>query len=155
MYIYEVRNRIQHDVHVAEVQQVELESLSGGEFFFDWSQEQNYTVLKLCRTDSGEILGLASVELVPTEWIYRIRLLSVSKHNLGRHKKYDRIIGNLITHVCNLAIEDFGEKACVILVPKTVLLSHYVEKYHFTRVGSLLCLTISEMFKLIEEYDHD
>jgi len=155
MYIEEIRNKIRHKVRVGHLLTQEFDFVSEGEFFFDWRLEKTSEVLKLFRQDTGEILGLMSVENVDQEWMYKINLLSVSKANSGSRKKYDRIVGNLITYVCKRAVEDFGEKACVILIPKTNLRQYYMDKYLFKPVGYVLCLTIMEMFKLFEEYDHD
>jgi len=46
---------------------------------------------------SSEILGLISLERIPSEWRVQIRLLSVSNENQGKGKKYANIAGNLIS----------------------------------------------------------
>lgn len=155
MYIVEISSNIRHKILITQVDQNDYDGLNPERYFFDWKREKYFEVLKLYRVDINDILGVMSIQTKSDEWYYHIRLLSVSIENAGYTKIYDRIVGNLITYVSKRAIEDFGEKACVTLVPKTKLMSHYIQKYHFNPVGNVLCLTIPEIFTLIEEYDHD
>ncbi|HAC14685.1 MAG TPA: N-acetyltransferase [Bacteroidetes bacterium] len=155
MYIEEISTGIRHKIVITQVDLHDYERLTPERFFFDWKKEKYFEVLKLYRVDINDILGVISIQTKSDEWYHHIRLLSVSIENAGYTKIYDRIVGNLITYVSKRAIEDFGEKACVTLVPKTKLMPHYIQKYHFIPVGNVLCLTIPEIFTLIEEYDHD
>lgn len=155
MYVEELTTGIRHKINISHVDLNDFDVLLPERFFFDWKKEKPFEILKLYRIDKNEILGVMSIQPKPDEWYYHIRLLSVSIDNAGFAKKYDRIVGNLITYVSKRAIEDYAEKACVTLVPKSKLMSHYIEKYHFKTVGRVLCLTIEEIFNLIEEYDYD
>ena len=81
------------------------------------------------------------------------RLLTVSAENRGKTKKYDRIAGNLIVHAAKIAIEDYGELACVSLRPKTEIANHYIKRYRMKRTGVSLSLEIPEILELINEYE--
>ena len=155
MYVIELKTGINLKIGITHKDLDDFDVLTPERFFFDWKKEKSYEVLKLFRIDNNEILGVISIQRKPDEWYYHIRLLSVSIDNAGFAKIYDRIVGNLITYVSKRAIEDFGEKACVTLVPKSKLMPHYIQKYHFKPVGNVLCLTIQEIFTLLEEYDYD
>lgn len=155
MYIEEISTGICHKIVISHVDLNDYDRLSPEKYFFDWKKEKAFEVLKLNRIGMDEILGVMSIQTNSDEWFYHIRLLSVSIENAGNSKIYDRIVGNLITYVSKRAIEDFGEKACVTLLPKTNFMPHYIQKYHFKLVGNVLCLTIPEIFTLIEEYDYD
>ena len=90
----------------------------------------------------------------PTEpWIL-IRLLTVSLENKGtKTKEYERITGNLITHVCQEAKKRFQVNAMVALKPKTILRNHYIATYGFEQAGNLIALTGMELEELLKAYE--
>jgi len=98
---------------------------------------------------------LVSLETFLDESRIEIRLLAVSKENMGKNKKYDHIAGNLIAFACIQSIKEFGEWACISLIPKTELIEHYKKKYSMLPAGKSLFLDGSELIQLIIEYDHD
>ena len=104
---------------------------------------------------SRDILGLVSLERIPNEWRLHIRLITVSKENKGKGKRYDRIAGNLITHVAKIAILEFGELACVSLRPKSQIAQHYIDKYNMNITGITLSIEVPEILELIKLYDND
>ena len=93
------------------------------------------------------------MERIPTEWRIHIRLLTVSRENKGKDKKYDKIAGNLIAYVSKLAVEEFGELACISLRPKTLIAQHYIDKYNMNTTGITLSLEVPEILNLINQYD--
>ena len=94
-----------------------------------------------------------SVEHRRREKLFHIRLLTVSFENKGKGKKYDRIIGNLITFIAKIAVREDAEWACISLKAKSNIEQHYIDKYYFRRRGNLLSLEWPEIAKLIELYD--
>ena len=72
-----------HSVEIKPIEDDDYKTLSKGRFFFDWKVEQDYEVYKLQIVGTNEILGLISLERIPTEWRVHIRLLTVSKENQG------------------------------------------------------------------------
>ncbi|MBI3235799.1 MAG: N-acetyltransferase [Bacteroidetes bacterium] len=137
------------------VEKEDFKSYKEDRYFFDWRIEKNQEVYKLQIMGSSDVLGLISIERYPEEWRIHIRLLTVSKENKGKGKKYDRITGNLITHVAKTAIVAYGELACVSLKPKTQIAQHYIEKYKMNITGMTLSLEVPELIDLINLYDHD
>lgn len=142
-------------VEILPVESDDFKSLRKDRYFFDWNIERNQEVYKLQIIGSVDILGLISVERIPKEWRFHIRLLTVSKENKGNEKKYDKIAGNLIAHVAKIAILEFGELACVSLKPKSQITQHYINKYNMNLTGITLSLEVPEILDLIKLYDND
>lgn len=155
MIIVETSTGKKFIVEILRVENHDLKSLGKDRYFFDWKTEQNKEVYKLCKKGSNDILGLISLERIPSEWRIHIRLLTVSKENKGRGKEYDKIAGNLIAHAAKIAIVEFGELACVSLRPKSQIAQHYIDKYCMNITGMTLSLEVPEILNLINDYDHD
>ncbi len=155
MKVIETSTGKEYSVEILPVESFEFRTLSKKRYFFDWNTEREREVYKLQIVDTGDILGLVSLERIPEEWRIHIRLLTVSKENKGRGKKYDRIAGNLITYVAKIAILEFGELACVSLRPKTQIAQHYIEKYNMNKTGVTLSIEAPEILDLIKLYDDE
>ena len=145
----------EYPVEILPVESEDFKSLGKVRYFFDWRIERNQEVYKLQMTGSSDILGIVSMERIPDEWRIHIRLLTVSKENKGSGKKYDKIAGNLITHVAKIAVLEFGELACVSLKPKSQIAQHYIDKYNMHITGMTLSIEVPEILDLINLYDHD
>ena len=155
MKIIDTSNGKEYPIEILLVESEDFKSLKKVRYFFDWRTERNQEVYKLQMTGSNDILGLVSLERIPNEWRIHIRLLTVSKENKGNGKKYDRIAGNLSTHVAKIAILEFGELACVSLKPKSQIARHYIDKYNMNVTGLTLSIEMPELLDLINLYDHD
>jgi hypothetical protein len=132
----------------------ELKALRGNqEFKFKWSAEAKFETYKLCRTDTGQLLGLMSVTNSPEAFAVEIRLLESAKSNVGKGKKVDGIAGCLIAWACRLSIKR-GYDGWIKVVAKTKLIKHYVEKYRMTQIGNSQVCAIQqdESISLIFEY---
>ncbi|MCB0761090.1 MAG: N-acetyltransferase [Flavobacteriales bacterium] len=155
MYIVEVSSGDKHEVLVLPVEESDYKQLTKTRFYFAWKAEVAYEVYKLLLIRTGEVLGLVSLERIPEEWRVHIRLLSVSKENAGKHKKYDRVAGNLIAHASKIAVRSYAELACVSLKPKSHIAQHYIDQYGMRRTGMTLSLEVPEILDLISYYSHD
>ena len=153
MKITEVSTAKDYTIEIVPVEDIDYKSLKKDRYFFDWKEEKEQEVYKLIREGSDEILGVISVERIPTEWRIHIRLLTVSRENKGKDKEYDKIAGNLIAYVSKLAVEEFGELACISLRPKTLIAQHYIDKYNMNTTGITLSLEVPEILNLINQYD--
>ncbi|WP_146948813.1 N-acetyltransferase, partial [Cyclobacterium qasimii] len=102
-----------------------------------------------------EIIGLISLEKIPEEWRVHIRLLTLSKGNIGREKQFDRIAGNLIAYAARIAVKEYAEYACVSLRPKSQIAQHYIDKYNMKLTGMTLSIEVPEILDLINQYDHE
>ena len=100
---------------------------------FNWGKHKTQEVYKL-RLESDEvILGLMCIEGRPEMDAVEIVLLEVGKENLGATKRLDHIVGCLISFAC---LESFirGYEGFTFLMPKTVLITHYRNKYGFEHI---------------------
>jgi hypothetical protein len=155
MNIVEISTGKACSVEILPVEKEDFKSFQEDRYFFDWRIEMNQEVYKLQIVGSSDVLGLISLERFPDEWRIHIRLLTVSKENKGHGKKYDKIAGNLITHVAKIAVVEYGELACISLRPKTQLAQHYINKYKMNLTGITLSLEVPEILDLTDVYDHD
>lgn len=155
MNVVEVSTGILCPIEVLLVGNSDYKSLSKARYFFDWKEERNEEVYKLVMKGQNDILGLVSIERIPTEFRVHIRLLTVSKENVGRGKAFKKVAGNLIAHVAKIAVADYGELACVSLRPKSSIAQHYINKYNMNVTGLTLSLEVPEIIDLINQYDHD
>ena len=144
-----------YQVEVILVESADYKSLSKARYFFDWKEERGEEVYKLVMKGQREILGLVSMERIPSEWRVHIRLLSVSKENKGSARVFENIAGNLIAHVAKIAVTEFAEFACVSLRPKSSIAQHYIDKYNMNVTGMTLSLEVPEILNLINQYDHE
>jgi hypothetical protein len=142
-------------IEVLPVTNTDFTSISKARYFFDWKEEKMEEVYKLVLKGQKDILGLVSIERIPSEWRIHIRLLTVSVENKGKEKQFDKITGNLIAYVAKIALADFGQMACVSLRPKSSIAKHYMTKYNMNMTGMTLSLEVPEIVNLINKYDHD
>ncbi|MEW4925649.1 N-acetyltransferase [Algibacter sp. 2305UL17-15] len=155
MVIVETSTGKKYQVTISLVDDIDYKTLKKERYFFDWKEEQGFEVYKLRVIGSSEILGLMSLERIPSEWRIHIRLLTVSFENQGKKKIYDNIAGNLIAHAAKIAVADYAELACVSLRPKTEISKHYIDKYKMILTGMTLSIEVPEILNLINLYDHD
>lgn len=155
MKIVEVSTGTTYPIDVIPLEEADYKSLSKARYFFDWKKEEEREVYKLLIRGQSDILGLVSIERIPSEWRIHIRLLTVSVENKGKMKKYERIAANLITHIAKMAVADFGELACVSLKPKSSIAKHYIDTYNMRITGATLSIEVPEIITLINEYDHE
>lgn len=155
MIVVEVLTGKIYKAEVMPVENTDYKLLSKARYFFDWKEERSEEVYKLVLKGHKDILGLVSIERIPSEWRIHIRLLTVSIENKGNGKVFENITGNLIAHVAKIAVVDFGELACVSLRPKSLITQHYIEKYSMNITGMTLSLEVPEIVTLINKYDHD
>lgn len=155
MTVVEVLTGEKYAIEVLALENTDFKSLSKTRYFFDWKKEKTQEIYKLVMKGQHDILGLISIERIPTEWRIHIRLLTVSIENKGKGKIFEKIAGNLIAFVSKIAVIEFGELACVSLRPKSSIVQHYITKYNMNITGSTLSLEVPEIINLINEYDHD
>ena len=155
MKIIDTSTGKKHLVEILPVEIDEFKTLRKNRYFFDWKIEKNQEVYKLQINGSSDILGLISIERISQEWRIHIRLLTVSKENRGKEKKYDNIAGNLIAYIAKIAIREYGELACVSLRPKSQIAQHYIDKYNMNITGMTLSIEVPEIINLINLYDND
>jgi hypothetical protein len=155
MVIVETSTGNSHQVEIKLVDDADYQVITKARYFFNWKTEKHFEVYKLCIFGSSEILGLISLERIPSEWRMHIRLLTVSIENQGRNKIFNKIAGNLIAHAAKIAVASYAELACVSLRPKTEIAKHYIDTYNMTVTGLTLSIEVPEIIHLINRFDHE
>lgn len=153
MLLIEAHTNQKYHAVISLVEKHDYEKITKARYFFDWKKEKGNQIYKIKVQGTDDILGLISVLHIPKEYRIHINLLTVSKENKGKNKKYHNIIGNLITHVSKIALREYGELACVSLKPKSNIAQHYMDTYGMNATGKLLSLELTEILHLIAKYD--
>ena len=147
-----INNEISNEkikVSISEIEVNELEKLTG--FQFDWENEIDFEVFKLYSKKSNEIHGLISIARIFEELRIEIRLIELSKVNIGSKRKFSRIAGILIAFACKEAFSN-GFYGFVSLIPKTRLIEHYQNKYGFIQFGKHLAVELKSSENLMNKY---
>ena len=155
MYVVDTDNGKKLKALISEVDESDFKTLTKSKYYFDWSTEKDFELYKLIIEGKFEILGLISLVRIPDELRIHISLLTVSKDNVGKGKKYENIAANLLTHASEIAIIEYAEFACVSLKPKGRIAQHYIDKYDMNVTGATLSLELVEILNLINTYDHE
>jgi len=155
MKIIEISTSKAYSVEVLPIDYDDFKVIKKDRYFINWKTEKDEEVYKLRIIGSNDILGLVSIERIPQEWRLHIRLLTVSKENKGKEKRFDNIAGNLIAHIAKIAVREYGELACVSLKPKLQIAKHYIEMYNMNATGVTLSIEVPEIIDLINKYDKD
>ncbi len=152
MYVYDLGNNKTAKVRISKIE--DTISIDPKVFSFNWNKEEKYEMYQLTLKKSNEVLGIVSFIRIFEELRTELRLLEISKHNIGKNKQYDRIAGILIAFVCK---ESFlsGFYGFVSLIPKTKLIEHYKSKYGFKEFGKHLVVELESSENLITKYLND
>ncbi len=151
MVIFEKANGEEHKVKIEPLADKDYKKITKSRYFFDWKTEKENQVFKITLAGSDEILGLVSL-IEHNDKRIQVNLLAVSKENRGKKKIYKGIAGNLIAWACREAVKQFGEDACVSLIPKTKLVKHYMREYGMIEAGQSLFLSDEPLLMILEKY---
>lgn len=151
--ITQVKDNSEFEIIIELLTKDDYKKITKSNYYFNWKTEKENDVYKLRIIDSEEILGLMSLINFPQEQRLQISLLTVSKQNRGKNKKYDQIAGNLIAYACREAIKLYGQDGCVSLHPKTELKKHYMKKYGMADGGLQIFLEGLDLFILLKKYN--
>lgn len=100
--------------------------------------------------NEGVVQGLMSLT-VKLDHVYMF-LLESAPFNLGKHKLYEGVPGNLVAYACKLSFQR-GSEGFVSFESKTKLIDHYVRTlgaYHFG--GHLLIIDTIAAKRLVDKY---
>lgn len=138
-----------HRVVISRVSENEIRLLTKAKYSFNWrATAKTYPIFKLSIEGQDEILGVMALAEDPGDNRIEIKLLASSKENVGTNKKFDGIVDCLLAYACGKALKNYGELACVSLVPKTLLKAHYMQKYNMLDAGRQLFLEGKRLFDL-------
>ena len=149
MFVLEETSNEKINVKVIPIEDTELQKIQN--FQFDWEKEKNFETFKLVVNGTNEILGFLSLDRNFEELRIEIRLLELSKNNIGSKRKYNRIAGILISYACKLSFQS-GFYGFVSLIPKTNLINHYIETYGFVKYGLHLAIELESSESLMHKY---
>lgn len=137
MQIVHIASQELRNVVVEPMADRDFKKIKRANFDFNWGVEKGNQVFKLRIENEDEILGLMSLVHVEQEQRIEIRLLAVSKANVGQNKIYDRIAGNMMAYACRECVKLHPETACVSLIPKTNLRQYYTDQYDMIDDGGM------------------
>ena len=121
---------------------------------FNWNYEfkqPEREVYKLTISNNPDIIqGIISLE-VKTDHVY-MHLIESAPFNIGKHKVYYGVPGNLVAYACKLSFQR-GSEGYLSFVAKTKLIEHYSESLGAVHVGGhLMILNTQASLKLINKY---
>lgn len=152
MAIIEVAGGQRLAASISPLEDKDFKQITKKGHFFNWKKERGIADLfKLTLRGASEILGLLTLTDFPGEFRMQIQLLSVSRENLGKNKKYEGIAGCLIAFAGRTAVSKYFEQACISLMPKTELRSHYKSKYGMLDGGPQLFLEGARLHAIIKK----
>ena len=138
-----------YSVTVSNVSTVDLKKLTKTKYSFNWKTISKTCLLyKLTIEDQDEILGVMALVNHPSDNRVEIKLIACSKENIGVNKRFEGIVECLIAYACGEALKNYGDFACVSLVPKTILKKHYMKKYNMLDAGTQVFLEGPSLFNL-------
>jgi hypothetical protein len=141
------------DISLLDIAELKSISKKNG-WRFKWATEfklPQRDIYKLTIINNPNIIqGLISVE-VKTDHVY-LHLIESAPFNIGKHKTYLGVPGNLVAFICKLSFQHGGE-GYLSFVAKTKLINHYIETLgavHFG--GHLMVINTESALKLINKY---
>jgi hypothetical protein len=138
---------------ITKVNDDEFTLVTRKRYFFDWKKLKSEAVIyKLQAIGDDDILGVLALIEYEAELRIEIKLLAVSKENVGSAKRYAGIAGCLIAFTCRQSVSKYGALACISLVPKTNLVKHYIQQYNMKYAGWQLFLDGIELQQMLRKY---
>lgn len=81
-----------------------------------------------------------------------MHLIESAPFNIGKHKTYYGVPGNLVAYACRLSFQRGGE-GYVSFIAKTKLIDHYISSLGAVRFGgNLMVINTEAALKLIDKY---
>ncbi|GAB2831788.1 hypothetical protein GCM10027043_37560 [Ferruginibacter profundus] len=141
------------DVHPVAKSDIKNTTKKNG-WLFNWTTEFKLTdrqVFKLTIRNNPEIIqGLLSISDYNDH--YYLHLIESAPFNLGKHKLYEGVPGNLFAFTCKSSW-DKGYQGFVSFTSKTKLIEHYEKTLGATHVGGhKMVIFPQEALKLIKKY---
>jgi hypothetical protein len=121
---------------------------------FNWEIEikiPSREIYKLTITNNPNIIqGLISLE-VKKDYVY-MHLIESAPFNIGKHKTYLGVPGNLVAFACKLSFQRGGD-GYVSFLSKSKLVEHYKKTLGAVRVsGNNMIIATEEALKLTNKY---
>lgn len=140
-------------VLVTRVEKKDLKLLTKKRYFFNWkSLFTTHDLYKLMIEGEDDILGIMALEDDSFDNRIEIKLLASSSENVGASKQYDLVAECMIAFACGEANKAYAEKACVSLLPKTVLKQHHIDRYSMLEGGCHVFLEGKKLNDMIKKH---
>lgn len=141
------------DVHPINKSDFKNITIKNG-WLFNWTSEFKQTdrkVFKLTIRNNPEIVqGLLSISDYNDH--FYLHLIESAPFNLGKHKLYEGVPGNLFAYACKCSW-DKGYQGFISFTSKTKLIEHYEKALGATHVGGhKMVIFPQESLKLIRKY---
>ena len=119
--------------------------------WWDETKQPGHQVFKLTTVENPTIVqGLISLEAMEDHVF--MHLIENAPFNLGKHKAYTGVAGNLVAYACKLAFEA-GHEGNVGFVSKTTLIDHYITTLGARRLmGQRMAIDTPEAYVLVSRY---
>ncbi|MFA7380465.1 MAG: hypothetical protein WC150_08395 [Bacteroidia bacterium] len=139
-----------HPVSKADLKNV----VKTNKWLFNWADEfklADREVFKLTIRNNPEIIqGLVSISDNGDH--FYLHLIESAPFNLGRHKLYEGVPGNLFAFTCKVSW-DKGYQGFISFTSKTKLIEHYEKTIGATHIGGHKMVVFpNEAIKLIRKY---
>jgi hypothetical protein len=141
------------DVH--PISKADLKNVTKkNKWLFNWAEEfkmTDRTVFKLTIRNNPDIIqGLVSISDYKDH--FYLHLIESAPFNLGRHKLYEGVPGNLFAFTCKISW-DKGYQGFISFTSKTKLIDHYEKTLGATHIGGhKMVIFPNEALKLIRKY---
>lgn len=141
------------DVH--PISKSDLKKISKkNKWLFNWAEEfkmVDRSVFKLTIRNNPEIIqGLVSISDYNDH--FYLHLIESAPFNLGRHKLYEGVPGNLFAFTCKISWDN-GYQGFISFTSKTKLIDHYEKTLGATHIGGhKMVIFPNEALKLIRKY---
>jgi hypothetical protein len=141
------------DVH--PISKADLKNITKkNKWLFNWNQEFKMTdrsVFKLTIRNNPDIIqGLVSISDYKDH--FYLHLIESAPFNLGRHKLYEGVPGNLFAFTCKISWDN-GYQGFISFTSKTKLIDHYEKTLGATHIGGhKMVIFPNEALKLILKY---
>jgi hypothetical protein len=141
------------DVHPVTKADLKNTIMKNG-WFFNWANEyklKDRQVFKLTIRNNPEIVqGLLSISDYKDH--FYLHLIESAPFNLGKHKLYEGVPGNLFAYTCKSSW-DKGYQGFISFTSKTKLVEHYEKTLGATHVGGhKMVIFPHDALKLIRKY---
>ena len=141
------------DIH--PISKIDLKSITKkNKWLFNWGEEfkmADRNVFKLTIRNNPDIIqGLVSISDYKDH--FYLHLIESAPFNLGRHKLYEGVPGNLFAFTCKISW-DKGYQEFISFTSKSKLLNHYEKTLGATHIGgNKMVIFPKEALKLIKKY---
>ncbi len=142
------------DTEIAAITEKDIKAIKGRDWQFNWRLEfknSSNQIFKLTTDNNPTIIqGLVSIE--DKEDHIFMHLVESAKFNLGKHKLYLGVPGNLVAYACKVSF-DRGYEGFVAFDSKTILIEHYQKSLGATHLGGRrMYIDTKAAGKLVSQY---